>query len=134
MRAAKEKTRLLQGEATLMSMSGELRWEARECLTRAKALLEQNQVAAARHACLELRQAIEYLAHQQLEAYLDEVPDDAMRKWTPRDVIAQMLEVDPTADKSSTIAIGIEETPGEPSNYMQLNRDGVAASGGRHSD
>jgi hypothetical protein len=30
MRAAKEETRLLQGEGTLMSMSGELRQEARE--------------------------------------------------------------------------------------------------------
>lgn len=103
-----------------MSISGELRHEARECLARAKGLLAQNQIATARHACLELRQAIEYLAYQQLEAYLNEVPDDAMRKWTPRDVIAQMLEVDPNADKSSTIAVGIEDVPGEGSKDMNV--------------
>lgn len=103
-----------------MSISGKLRQEARECLARAKALLAQNKIASTRHACLELRQAIEYLAYQQLEAYLDEAPDDAMRKWTPREVIAQMLEVDTTADKSSTIAVGIEEVPGEPSKDMKI--------------
>jgi hypothetical protein len=53
-------------------------------------------------------------------AYLGEVPDDAMRKWTPRKVIAQMLEVDPTADKTSTIAVGIEEVPGEQSQDMKM--------------
>ncbi len=103
-----------------MSTSGDLRQEARECLARAKTLLARNQIATTRHACLELRQAIEYLAYQQLEAYLNEVPDDAMRKWTPREVIAQMLEVDPKADKTSTLAIGIEEVPGERSKGMKM--------------
>lgn len=102
-----------------MSISGRLRHEARQCLERARGLLNQQEPSAVRYACLELRQAIEYLAYQQLEAYLQEVPDDAMRKWTPRDVIAQMLEVDPNADKSSMIAVGIEEVPGEPSNDMK---------------
>jgi hypothetical protein len=102
-----------------MPVSGTLRHEARQCLERAKELLKQQESSAARYACLELRQAIEYLAYQQLEAYLNEVPDDAMRKWTPREVIAQMLEVDPNADKSSTIAIGIEEVPGEHSKDMK---------------
>jgi hypothetical protein len=103
-----------------MSISGELRQEARECLARAKTLLAQNQIATTRHACLELRQAIEHLAYQQFEAYLNEVPDDAMRKWTPREVIAQMLEVDPKADKTSTLAIGREDVPGEPSKDMKV--------------
>jgi hypothetical protein len=110
-------------ENAFMSISGKLRQEARECLAQAKALLAQDQIATTRHACLELRQAIEYLAYQQLEAYLDEVPDDAMRKWTPREVIAQMLEVDPNADKTSTIAVGIEDVPGEqPKNVLGEDR------------
>jgi hypothetical protein len=107
-------------ENAFMSISGKLRQEARECLARAKTVLAQNQIATTRHACLELRQAIEYLAYQQLEPYLNEVPDDAMRKWTPREVIAQMLEVDPQADKTSTIAMGIEDVPGEPSKDMKV--------------
>jgi hypothetical protein len=103
-----------------MSVSANLREEARGCLERARDLLENQEPAAARYACLELRQAIEYLAYQQLEAYLNEVPDDAMRKWTPREVIAQMLEVDPNADKTSTISIGNEEVFGEPSKNMKV--------------
>lgn len=35
-----------------------------------------------------------------------------MRKWTPREVIAQMLEVDLKTDRTSTIAIGREKEPG----------------------
>ncbi len=102
------------------SVSGDMRQQARACLTRARELLAKNEFAATRYACLELRLAIECLAYQQLDAYLSEVPDDAMRKWTPREVIAQMLEVDPKADKTSTIAIGREKEPGQPSDDMRV--------------
>jgi hypothetical protein len=43
-----------------------------------------------------------------------------MHKWTPREVIAQVLEVDPKADKTSTIAIGREEEQGQPSKNMKM--------------
>lgn len=89
-------------------------------MTRARDLLAKNELAATRHACLELRLAIECLAYQQLDAYLSEVPDDAIRKWTPREVIAQMLEVDPKADRTSAIAIGREKEPGQPSDDMKV--------------
>ncbi|UVO28170.1 hypothetical protein [Bradyrhizobium arachidis] len=102
-----------------MPISGELRQSARECLARARELIARNQEAATRYACLELRQAIEYLAYQQLDAYLDEVPDDAMRKWTPRDVIAQMLTVDPTADKTASVSVGVEQVYGQPAAGME---------------
>lgn len=106
--------------AAFGSVSGELRQEARACLARARDLLAKNELAATRHACLELRLAIECLAYQQLDSYLSEVPDDAMRKWTPREVIAQMLEIDPKADRTSTIAIGREEEQGQPSKDMKV--------------
>jgi hypothetical protein len=75
------------------------------CLARSGDLLAKNDPAATRHACLELRLAIECLAYQQLDAYLSEIPDDAMRKWTPREVIAQMLEVDPLKPTSTDFSI-----------------------------
>ena len=103
-----------------MKLAGLLRHEARQCLERARELLGRQDASAVRYACLELRQAIEYLAYQQLEAYLDGVPDDAMRKWTPREVIAQMLEVDPKADRSSRIAVGREDAPGQRSTKMKM--------------
>ncbi|MCK1290317.1 hypothetical protein [Bradyrhizobium sp. 30] len=82
--------------------------------------MAKNELAAPRHVCLELRLAIECLAYQQLDAYLSEVPDHAMRKSTPREVITQMLEVDPKADRTSTIAIGREKEPGQLSDDMRM--------------
>jgi hypothetical protein len=40
-----------------------MRWSARECVARAKKLLEVGDEASARYACLELRSAIEYLLY-----------------------------------------------------------------------
>lgn len=97
-----------------------MRQQARERLARAKALIVKGDTESVRYACLELRLAIEYLAYQQLQAYLAEVPDEAMRKWTPRQVIEQMREVDPNADKSSTLFYGKEETYGVPAKEMSV--------------
>lgn len=56
---------------------------------------------------------MEYLIYQQMEYYKDELPDDAIKKWTPRQLISEMLTVDPYADQSSTIAIYPEKSSGE---------------------
>lgn len=95
-----------------------MRQQARERLVQAKALIAKGDEDSIRYACLELRLAIEYISYQLLQAYLEEVPDEAMRKWTPRQVIEQMREVDPSADNSSMLAVGIEETYGVPSKEM----------------
>lgn len=91
-----------------------MRHAARECVARARDLLARGDEASARHSCLELRFAIEYITYDQLQAYRSEVPDDALKKWTPKQVISEMLEVDPHADQSSTIAFGLEHTYGVP--------------------
>lgn len=98
----------------------DMRQHARVRLTQARTLLAKGDEDSVRHACLELRLAIEYLAYQQLQAYLDEVSDDAMRKWTPRQVIAEMLEVDPHSDETSSLAVGIEVIPGVRPPEMQF--------------
>ncbi|WP_426441078.1 hypothetical protein [Bradyrhizobium genosp. P] len=72
------------------------------------------------NACLELRLAIECLAYQQLDSYLSEIPVDAIRKWTPRDVMAQMPEADLRANKTSMIATGREEEPAQRSKNMNM--------------
>lgn len=85
---------------------------ARECLSRARHLLSLGDEASLRYACLELRFAIEYITYSQLQAYWDELPSEALKKWTPKQLISEMLEVDPTADKSATIAYGLEPSEG----------------------
>jgi len=92
----------------------EMRWKARECVTRAKNLLVNGDEPSARYACLELRFAIEYLTYDLLHTYREELPYDTLKKWQPRELIAEMRNVDPYADCSSRLDVGPEVIPGEP--------------------
>jgi len=96
------------------------RHEARCCLDRARSLLAHADESSIRYVCLELRFAIEYLVYQNLQAYLEEVDNAALQKWTPKQVINEMLEIDPLADKSAGIACGIEEVYGMGSKDMRF--------------
>ena len=91
-----------------------MRHTASECVSRAKDLIARADHASARHACLESRLAIEYITYNQLQAYMREISDEALKKWTPKQVISEMLEVDPHADQNSIIAFGREYTYGVP--------------------
>ena len=95
-------------------MKSNMRQAAGECVARARKLIAQNDEALARHACLELRFAIEYITYSQLEAYRKELPDEALKKWTPKQLIAEMQEVDRYADKSSHIRVGKEHAYAVP--------------------
>jgi DNA-directed RNA polymerase subunit RPC12/RpoP len=97
-----------------------MRARARDAIARAKVLLAQNDVHSLRYACLELRFAIEYVCYQNLYAYVEEVGDDASKRWQPREVIAVMKSADPQADKPSKIAFGREEVYGEPPSTMTM--------------
>ena len=70
-------------------MFNDLRWSASDCLERARKLLATGDECSVRYACLELRFCIEYVTYDQLVAYLAEVDDDAVRKWTPKQIIAR---------------------------------------------
>ena len=89
-----------------------MRQAARDCVSRARKLLANGDAFSARYACLELRFAIEYITYDQLQAYLKEVSSDVIKKWTPKQLISEMREVDPTADRSATLAIGLEQENG----------------------
>src|SRR5262245_887190 len=92
----------------------DMRWSARECVDRAKTLLANGDEHSARYACLELRLTIEYLIYDQLQIYRDELPNDMVKKWQPRELIAAMLTVDPHADVGGRLQVGPEVVPGEP--------------------
>lgn len=99
-----------------------MRHTARECVSRANNLIARGDQVSARYACLELRLAIEYITYNQLQAYMSEVSDEVLKKWTPKQVISQMLEVDPHADKSSILTFCSEHTNGvsHPPEDMKL--------------
>ena len=96
------------------------RERARQHVGAAKKAFATEGEDGARFACLKLRMAIEALTYQVLQAYLSEVPTEAMKQWTPKKVMAEMLDVDPNADKSSTLFIGEEATPGVASDKMEF--------------
>jgi len=91
-----------------------MRHVARECVDRAKHLLSLGDEPSVRHACLELRFAIEYLSYDLLQVYRDEIDFDAVKKWQPKAVISEMRTVDEYADKSNALYMGPEVVPGEP--------------------
>jgi len=82
-------------------------------------LLAVGDESSVRYACLELRFSIEYLTYDQLKVHLDEMPDDSVKRWSPKQVIESVLEVAPDADKSVTIAVGVEPAPGVAATQMQ---------------
>jgi hypothetical protein len=92
--------------------NADMRQRARQCLDRAKA--QALNPSSFRYACLELRFCIEFLVIGRLQAYLDEVGDEALRKWTPKDIINEILTVDPHGDKSVSVSLGIHLPSGLP--------------------
>lgn len=97
------------------------RHRARQHIQRAKDLLaDQESSENLRFACLRLRMAIEALSYDRLQAYLAEVSNEVMKKWTPKQVLAELLFIDPTADSTSQLWVGIQEQPNVPSKDMKF--------------
>lgn len=69
-------------------------------------------------AALELRMAMEALTYDRAIAYKDEFPPSEYETWQPRKVMSVLLEIDPNADKDSSVAIGTEEEYGVPAPKM----------------
>src|SRR5262245_26840766 len=92
----------------------DVRQAARECVTRAKDFLAKGDEPSARYACLELRFAIEYIIYDLLQKYRDDLPYDAVKKWHPRDILNDMLGVDPEADCTVELRVGSASTPNVP--------------------
>ncbi|TPK32229.1 hypothetical protein FJ492_28060 [Mesorhizobium sp. B2-5-4] len=95
------------------------RYNAREHVKQAKQFVASNDEVMLRAACLELRMAIESLVYDLLQSYLAEVSNSVMEKWQPKQVMDELLYVDPNADKTSSLAAGMEEKYGEPAKVMK---------------
>src|SRR2546429_3472132 len=63
--------------------------------------------------------AMECLTYDRALAFKDEFPPSEYDTWQPRKVMSVLLEIDPTADKDSSIAVGVEAVPGVPAASMQ---------------
>ncbi len=99
-------------------MSRNFRQDARTALARAKTELESASQERLRYAALELRLSIEALTYDRAQAFATEIPPDEYDTWQPQKLLQVLLEIEPTADKCSTIRFGEEPSPGQTPSVM----------------
>lgn len=95
------------------------RQDASKALARAKEELATNDDQRLKYAALELRMTMEDITYDRAVAFKDEFPESEYDTWQPKKVMAVLLEIDHYADKDSSLAIGIEDTPGVPATHME---------------
>lgn len=94
--------------------------EARRQLQRANDELTSIDVQRLKYAALELREAMESLTYDRALAYKDDFPPSEYETWQPKKVMQVLLEIDPNADKDSSLAFGIEPGLGQAPETMQF--------------
>jgi predicted RNA-binding Zn-ribbon protein involved in translation (DUF1610 family) len=89
--------------------------DKREHLRRAKELFATGQSADLLYAALELRLCLEAMTYEKLGSFEKHLPQSFLdRTWQPPQLLKAMAQFDRRADKSFTLAIGVEPAPGVP--------------------
>lgn len=99
-------------------MTRNFRHAARAALTRAKIEMESADVERLRYAALELRFSMEALTYDRAHAFAAEIPPSEYGTWQPKKLLQVLLEIEPHADKGSTLCFGEEEVPGQRAQEM----------------
>ncbi len=94
------------------------RQKARDALNRAKENLENSNHEYIKYAALELRMAIEGLTYDRANAYIKEIDPKEYNTWQPKKVMLMLLEIEPKADKGSSLSFGRQDKLGEPAKIM----------------
>ncbi len=92
--------------------------EGRKHLKLSKEELGTGDRERLKYAALELRMAMEAITYARAIAYKDEFPPDEYETWQPIKVMSVLIDIDPTADIDSSLAFGLEETPGVSARVM----------------
>ena len=100
-------------------------YEKQQAFDAARELLSRNDDNLLRYVALELRRCMEAVVYEKLWGYRDWIPIDAARSWQPPQAFKALLAVEPDADISATIAVGIQKDFGTPSGgpYLSLGVD-----------
>ena len=101
-------------------MKPNFRHEARKALDKAKLKVGTGDEGDLIDGALRLRMAMEALIYERAAIYADELGPEQMKTWQPRLLIDRMLEIDPQADQSATIYVGIEPSYGKTPETMTL--------------
>jgi hypothetical protein len=92
---------------------------AREYVKAASEQMEAQVDSTLKYAALELRMAMEAAIYDRAVAFKEEFPIEEYDTWQPKKVMAVLLEIDPLADKDSTLSFGLEEEYGVPAKEMR---------------
>lgn len=105
-------------------MKPDFRHRARQALGKAKLKMGTGDEDDLIDAALRLRMAMEALIYEQAAIYADELGPEQMKTWQPKLLMDRMLEVDPQADQSATLYVGIEPSYGEmPEKMTSMGTD-----------
>lgn len=99
---------------------------AKNALERAVKELEKKDNDRLRYAVLDLRMSLESLIYERACNYTEELSGKKLSTWQPKKLLEILLEIDPYADKSSSISIGEEVINGQaPDNMRYLGGERV---------
>jgi hypothetical protein len=102
------------------------RQQAREAVVRAREMLGKGKDDHLKYAALELRMAMESLTYERANAYAEEIAPEHYSTWQPRKVLQFLLEIDPNADKDSSLRYAKQEAYGVPgTEFLSLGTEKV---------
>jgi len=67
--------------------------------------------------------AIEAMTYELFQLYLKELPRSAMTKWTPKQVMDELLAIDPYADRSKVLRMGKQSAKGVAATDMSIQAE-----------
>ncbi|WP_444908920.1 hypothetical protein [Microbulbifer sp. TRSA005] len=85
---------------------------ARTALDRANTILERENDNELHYVALDLRMALEALIYEKALHYHEELSEKKLSTWQPKKLLSILLEIDPFADKSSTLSFALEDENG----------------------
>ena len=87
----------------------DFRESARVHLNKAQALLSgEPEEDIVRYACLELRMAIEALAYERLQSFMQESSFLLLRQWTPKKILSELEQIDSSSSLPRHLKIEVE--------------------------
>jgi hypothetical protein len=100
--------------------------EKRDAYRAATELLSgQDGGPALRYAALELRRCIEAIVYEKLVVYGPLLPEGSVSSWQPPQAFDPLIAIEPNAEETLTIAVGLQIEPGvmSPGPYTRIGVD-----------
>ena len=99
--------------------------EKGEAYRAAVALLAKSDDSSLRYAALEVRRCMEAVVYEKLKAYGTLLPEGSVHQWQPPQAFDALIDIEPNAELSGTIAVAIQPGFGKlPEGPWQKNRHG----------